>query len=66
MSAVVFLYSPDTKLAAITVLNLDDVGDQAEAAAMAMVIVATSVTVRVAHGLLMRTMNARHSAWRTR
>jgi len=66
VSAVVFLYSPDTKLAAITVLNLDDVGDQAEAAAMAMVIVATSITVRVAHGLLMRGLNARHSAWRTR
>ncbi len=66
VSAVVFLYSPDTKLAAITVLNLDDVGDTAEAAAMSMVIVATSVTVRVAHGLLMRGLNARHSAWRTR
>ncbi len=66
VSAVVFLYSPDTKLAAITVLNLDDVGDTAEAAAMSMVIVATSVTVRVAHGLLMRGMNARHSAWRQR
>ena len=66
VSAVVFLYSPDTKLAAITVLNLDDVGDQAEAAAMCMVIIATSVTVRVAHGLLMRGLNARHSAWRMR
>ncbi len=66
VSAVVFLYSPDTKLAAITVLNLDDVGDQAEAAAMSMVIVATSVTVRMVHGLLMRTLNARHSAWRMR
>ena len=66
VSAVVFLYSPDTKLAAITVLNLDDVGDTAEAAAMAMVIVATSVTVRVLHGLLMRSLNARHSAWRKR
>jgi iron(III) transport system permease protein len=66
VSAVVFLYSPDTKLAAITVLNLDDVGDQAEAAAMAMVIVATSITVRLAHGVLMRGLNARHSAWRTR
>ncbi|MDA7949347.1 MAG: putative 2-aminoethylphosphonate ABC transporter permease subunit [Hyphomicrobiaceae bacterium] len=66
VSAVVFLYSADTKLAAITVLNLDDVGDQAEAAAMAMMIVATSLTVRVLHGLLMRALNARHSAWRTR
>ena len=66
VSAVVFLYSPDTKLAAITVLNLDDVGDTAPAAAMAMVIVATSATVRVLHGILMRALNARHSAWRTR
>lgn len=66
VSAVVFLYSPDTKLAAVTVLNLDDVGDQAPAAAMAMMIVITSLTVRLLHGLLMRTLNARHSAWRTR
>ncbi len=66
VSAVVFLYSADTKLAAITVLNLDDVGDQAPAAAMAMMIVLTSLTVRLLHGLLMRTLNARHSAWRTR
>lgn len=66
VSAVVFLYSPDTKLAAITVLNLDDVGDQAEAAAMAMIIVATSFTVRMMHAFLMKSLNARHSAWRTR
>ncbi|RME97794.1 MAG: ABC transporter permease subunit, partial [Alphaproteobacteria bacterium] len=64
VSAVVFLYSPDTKLAAITVLNLDDVGDTAEAAAMAMMIVMTSVTVKVLHALLMKGFNARHSQWR--
>lgn len=66
VSAVVFLYSPDTKLAAVTVLNLDDVGDTAPAAAMAMMIVMTSVTVRLLHGMLMRGLNARHMAWRTR
>lgn len=66
VSAVVFLYSPDTKLAAITVLNLDDVGDTAEAAAMAMMIVVTSVTVKLLHALLMKGFNARHSEWRTR
>ena len=65
VSAVVFLYAPDTKLASIAVLNMDDVGDQAPAAAMAMVIVATSVTVRLLHGLLMRSINARSQAWRT-
>lgn len=66
VSAVVFLYSPDTKLAAVTVLNLDDVGDTAEAAAMAMMIVMTSVTVKLLHALLMKGFNARHSEWRTR
>jgi iron(III) transport system permease protein len=64
VSAVVFLYSPDTKLAAISVLNMDDVGDTAEASAMAMMIVATSVTAKLVHGLVMRSFTARHSAWR--
>ena len=36
VSAVVFLYSPETTLAAIAVLNMDDAGDVAPAAAMAM------------------------------
>ncbi len=64
VSAVVFLYGPDTKLASIAVLNMDDVGDQAPAAAMAMMIVATSLTVRILHGLVMRSINARTQAWR--
>ncbi len=64
VSAVVFLYSADTKLASIAVLNMDDVGDQAEAAAMCMIIVATSFTVRLLHGLVMRAFNAQSQAWR--
>ena len=35
VSAVVFLYSPQTALASIAVLNMDDAGDVAPAAAMA-------------------------------
>ncbi|MGI9388319.1 MAG: putative 2-aminoethylphosphonate ABC transporter permease subunit [Methyloligellaceae bacterium] len=66
VSAVVFLYSPDTKLAAISVLNMDDVGDTAEAAAMAIMIVLTSVTAKLVHGLIMKSFTARHSAWRKR
>ena len=64
VSAVVFLYAPDTKLASIAVLNMDDVGDQAPAAAMAMMIVATSLAVRLLHGLVMVSLNARTQAWR--
>ncbi|MDP7318633.1 MAG: putative 2-aminoethylphosphonate ABC transporter permease subunit, partial [SAR324 cluster bacterium] len=36
VSAVVFLYSPETMLASVAVLNMDDAGDIAPAAAMAM------------------------------
>ena len=46
VSAVVFLYSPDTTLAAIAVLNMDDAGDIAPAAAMATLILVTSIAVR--------------------
>ena len=42
ISAVVFLYSPDTMLASIAILNLDEAGDIGPAAAMATLIVLTS------------------------
>jgi iron(III) transport system permease protein len=64
VSAVVFIYAPDNKLASIAVLNMDDVGDQAEAAAMSMMIVLASVTAKLVHGLIMKSFNARHVAWR--
>ena len=40
ISAVVFLYSPDTKVAAIAILNLDEAGEAGAAAACAMLITA--------------------------
>ena len=64
VSAVVFLYAPDTKLASIAVLNMDDVGDTAPAAAMAMMIFVTALGVRTAYTLLTRKMLARTQAWR--
>jgi iron(III) transport system permease protein len=51
VSAVVFLYSPQTTLAAIAVLNMDDAGDIAPAAAMGMMIFFTSATVRVLYAV---------------
>src|SRR4030081_725786 len=42
ISAVVFLYSPDTMLAAIAILNLDEAGEIGPATAMATLIVITS------------------------
>ena len=42
ISAVVFLYSPDTKVASIAILNLDEAGDTGAAAAVALLIAAAS------------------------
>lgn len=64
VSAVVFLYAPDTKLASIAVLNMDDVGDTAPAAAMAMMIFITALAVRIAYTILTRKVLMRTQAWR--
>ncbi len=66
VSAVVFLYSTDTTLASVAVLNMDDAGDIAPAAAMAMMIVYTAAGVRVLHGILTRGILRRTQAWRYR
>ncbi len=46
VSAVVFLYPPDVQLASVAVLNLDDAGDIAPAAAMGMLIVYVNLIAR--------------------
>jgi len=66
VSAVIFLYSSDTSLASIAALNMDDAGDVAPAAAMCMVIVATSAGVRILHALLTRGLATKTQAWRKR
>jgi iron(III) transport system permease protein len=65
VSAVVFLYSADTKLASIAVLNMDDAGKTANACAMGMLIVVTSATVRGLQSLLAQRLG-RTQAWRKR
>jgi len=65
VSGVIFLYSTDTKLAAVAVLNMEGAGDIAPAAAMAMVIVATSGSVRLLHWLLTRRLRKRVESWRS-
>ena len=66
VSAVVFLYSTDTKLAAITIINMDESGFTAAAAAMAITIVVTSASVKIAHLLLTRRLERTTQAWRQR
>lgn len=66
VSAVVFLYSPSTQLASIAVLNMDDAGDIAPAAAMGMMIFYTNAFVRISHGLVSRRLLGRLQDWRRR
>jgi iron(III) transport system permease protein len=66
VSAVIFLYSPDTTLASIAVLNMDDAGDVAPAAAMGMMIFYTNVAARLIHLFLTRKVLGTTQAWRTR
>ena len=64
VSAVVFLYSTDTALASVAVLNMDDAGDIAPAAAMGMMIFYTNAGARLLHLLLSRVVLMRSNAWR--
>jgi len=66
VSAVIFLYSPDTTLASVAVLNMDDAGDIAPAAAMGMMIFYTNAGARLIHLLLSNGVLKRTQAWRYR
>jgi iron(III) transport system permease protein len=66
VSAVVFLYSPTTTLASVAVLNMDDAGDVAPAAAMGMMIFYTNAGARIIHLAISRGVLKRTQAWRFR
>ncbi len=66
VSAVIFLYGAQTKLASISIVHMDEAGFIAAAAAMATMIVATSIAVKVLHILLDRFFLARFQFWRRR
>ncbi|MGI9302215.1 MAG: putative 2-aminoethylphosphonate ABC transporter permease subunit [Gammaproteobacteria bacterium] len=66
VSAVVFLYGPQTPLASVAVLNMDDAGDIAPAAAMGMMIFYTAAGAKILHYLLTRGLERKTQAWRTR
>lgn len=66
VSAVVFIYSPETTLASIAVLAMDDAGDIAPAAAMATLIFATAAAGRLLIGLADRAQARHTQRWRTR
>lgn len=66
VSAVIFLYPPSLPLAAVAVVNMDDAGVTASAAAMSVLIMATSIGVRVLYGVATWSIRTRTQAWRKR
>jgi iron(III) transport system permease protein len=64
ISAVVFLYSPDTKVASIAIINLDEAGEIGPAAAMSTLIVATSAAMCLVYAGVTRWLLGRTQAWR--
>jgi iron(III) transport system permease protein len=66
ISAVVFLYSPRTNLASISILHMEEAGAIGPAAAMATLIVATSAAVSALSFLLEWWLVRRTQAWRHR
>ncbi len=64
VSAAIFLYNPDTLLAAVAVLNMDDSGNVGGAAAMSTLILLTSAAVSLLLAGASRGLLRRSQAWR--
>ncbi|WP_411879230.1 putative 2-aminoethylphosphonate ABC transporter permease subunit [Polaromonas sp. YR568] len=64
ISAVVFLYSPETKVASIAILNLDEAGEIGAAAAMAVLIGLASTIATLLFMALAWWINRRTQAWK--
>ena len=64
ISAVVFLYSPETKVAAIAILNLDEAGEMGAAAACAVMITAASSLAMLLFTALAWQVDRKTQAWR--
>ncbi len=66
VSAVIFLYSSRLPLASVAVVNMDDAGDTAAAAAMCMLIVLANILVRSLADGMSRLFTRNTQAWRQR
>lgn len=64
VSAVIFLYSPDSLVASVAVLNMDDAGNVGGAAAMSTLILLTSASVSLLLAWASRGVLRRSQAWR--
>ena len=64
ISAVVFLYAPETKVASIAILNLDEAGEMGAAAAMAVLIAAANTVATLLFMALGAWVGRRTQAWK--
>ena len=66
VSAVIFLYSTDTKLASIASVSMDESGFTASAAGMCILIVAASMAAKLLQVVIDRVVLQQFQAWRKR
>lgn len=66
VSSVIFLYGPQTKVASIAIVHMDEAGFTAGAAAMATMIVVTALGAKLLHILLDKLVLMKLQAWRHR
>ena len=66
VSAVVFLYGAQTKLASVSIVHMDESGATAAAAAMANMILLTALGAKMLHLILSKLVFGRLQAWRKR
>lgn len=65
VSAVVFLYTAKSKPASIAILNMDDNGDYAAAAAMSILIFLINIVVRTIYEVVNAFLHKRFDKWKT-
>ena len=63
VSAVIFLYTPITKLASIVVLNVKGAGNDAEAAALCMLIMGINLIVKLIYEIANKAITKRTEKW---
>ena len=64
LSALIFIYDPSTRVAAVAMVNINDAGFTSAAAAMAMLIVSTSLAFLTLHRIVEFLIARRTQRWR--
>lgn len=64
LSCAIFLYTPETILASVAIMHMDEAGEIGPASALASLIVVSSTVVCILYALLTRVLLSRTQAWR--